>query len=207
MAPPARSRARTVVASILGVLAVLLLVVTLIAVWARVTVFRSNVVASLVGDGLDEPEVQTGLANYVSEQVFTAVDVDTRLAEVLVDGINVSEGQVSLNLLPLIGRGLTALQSRGLFEELEVPTMTPDGDPDEQAAALSSALGRELPEGFGQLVVYEGEAVARAEESVENAQRTLVVAKRALWLIAIVCLLLIAAAIAVAPRRWRAAFV
>src|SRR5918993_1100722 len=69
MAPPARSRARTVVASILGVLAVLLLVVTLIAVWARVTVFRSNVVASLVGDGLDEPEVQTRLAEVLPDQL------------------------------------------------------------------------------------------------------------------------------------------
>ena len=33
----------------------------------------------------------------------------------LVDGINVVDGQVTLNTLPLIGRGLEAIQSVGLL--------------------------------------------------------------------------------------------
>ena len=55
----------------------------------------------------------------------------------LVDGITVVDGEVSVNLLPLIGRGLTQLQGLGLFSDLEVPEMTADGNPDDQIAALS----------------------------------------------------------------------
>ncbi len=85
--------------------------------------------------------------------------------------------------------------------------MTPDGDPAEQIAALSAALGRDIPAGFGQLVVYRGEAVSDAQESVQSAQQLLAAAKRALWLIAILVVVLTAAAILIAPRRWRAVLV
>ena len=88
-----------------------------------------------------------------------------------------------------------------------MPTLTPDGDPAEQNAALSAALGRDIPAGFGQLVVYRGEAVSDAQESVQSAQQLLAAAKRALWLIAILVVVLTAAAILIAPRRWRAVLV
>jgi hypothetical protein len=58
----------------------------------------------------------------------------------LVDGVNVSE-EVSINPLLLIARGLTALQSTGLLEDVVVPELSSDGEPDEQRAALSAALG------------------------------------------------------------------
>jgi hypothetical protein len=125
----------------------------------------------------------------------------------LADGISVSDGEVSVNLLPLVGRGLALLQSWGLLADVEVPTLSAEGDPDEQRAALSAALGRELPAGFGQLVVYEGEAVANAQESVQSAQQLLAAAKRALWLIAVLVVVLTAATILLAPRRWRAVLV
>ena len=48
---------RSVVAGIIGVLAVLLLLVSAIAVWARVTLFDSDKIAALAGDALAEPEV------------------------------------------------------------------------------------------------------------------------------------------------------
>ena len=60
-----------------------------------------------------------------------------------VDGVNVSGEEVSINLLPLIGRGLTALQSSGLLDDVVVPELSADGEPDEQRAALSAALGPE----------------------------------------------------------------
>ena len=39
----------------------------------------------------------------------------------LVDGITVVDGAVTVNLLPLIGRGLDRLQELGLFSDLEMP--------------------------------------------------------------------------------------
>ena len=69
----------------LGVLAIVVLIPTTIAVWAQATVFDSEKVASIVGDALAEPEVSAALADYVAEQVFAAVDVEAVVSEVLPD--------------------------------------------------------------------------------------------------------------------------
>ena len=248
-------------AGIVGVLAVLLLLVSAIAVWARVTLFDSDKIAALAGDALAEPEVDAALAERVTQELFRAVDVDALLGEVLpssldrlaptiagglqaavdrglteafsnpevqeiiinlvrrahaaamrllegdglVDGITVVDGEVTLNLLPLIDRGLTRLQSFGLLSDVDVPEMTAEGDPAQQLADLESALGRDLPDDFGQLVVYRSDRLADAQASIENAQRTLVFAKRALWVLLIATVALIAITIIVARNRWRAA--
>jgi hypothetical protein len=243
------------------VFAVLLLLVSAIAVWARVTLFDSDKIAALAGDALAEPEVDAALADRVTQELFTAVDVDALLGEVLpssldrlaptiagglqaavdrglteafgnpevqelitnlvrrahaaamrllegdglVDGITVVDGAVTLNLLPLIDRGLTRLQSFGLLSDVQLPDLSVDGNPTEQIADLEAALDRDLPENFGQLVVYESDRLSDAQASVESAQRTLVLAKRALWVLLIATVALIALTIIVARNRWRAA--
>jgi hypothetical protein len=254
-------RWRSVVAGIVGVLAVLLLLVSAIAVWARVTLFDSDKIAALAGDALAEPEVDAALADRVTQELFAAVDVEALLSDVLpssldrlaptltgglqaavdrglteafsnpevqeiitnlvrrahaaamrllegdglVDGITVVDGAVTLNLLPLIDRGLTRLQSFGLLSDVELPTITVDGDPTQQIADLEAALDRDLPENFGQLVVYESDRLSDAQASVESAQRALVLAKRALWVLLIATVALIALTIIIARNRWRAA--
>jgi hypothetical protein len=252
---------RSVAAGVVGVLAVLLLLVSAIAVWARVTLFDSDKVAALAGDALAEPEVTEALADRVSQEVFAAVDVEALLENVLpssldrlapvmtgglqaavdrglteafespevqdlvinlvrrahsaamrllegdglVDGITVVDGAVTLNLLPLLDRGLTRLQSFGLLSDVDLPDLTADGDPQQQIAELESALGRDLPEDFGQLVVYQSDRLSDAQASVESAQRTLVLAKRALWVLLIATVFSIALTIVLARNRWRAA--
>ena len=151
----------------LGVLAILVLMVTTVAVWAKATAFNSEKVAGIVGEALAEPEVQTALADYITdaglrggrrrrraESVLPDAAVTARagdrrgrpdggrprgrprcsptpevqnlLEEVveraharamqllegdgLVDGITVVDGAVTVNLLPLVGRGLERLQ-------------------------------------------------------------------------------------------------
>ena len=47
----------------------------------------------------------------------------------LLDGITVEDGAVTVNLLPLISRGLTFVQGLGLLDQLDVPELTRDGDP------------------------------------------------------------------------------
>lgn len=254
-------RLRSVAAGVVGVLAVVLLLLSAIAVWARVTLFDSDKVASLAGDALAEPAVSEALADRVTELLFEAVDVNSVLGDVLpssldrlapvvaaglndavdrgltqvfespdvqelitnlvrrahtaamrllqgdglVDGITINDGAVTLNLLPLMGRGLTRLQSFGLLSNVEVPELTADGDPTAQVAELESALGRDLPPDFGQLVVYRSDRLADAQASVENAQRMLVLVRRALWVLLIATVVLLALTILLARNRWRAA--
>jgi hypothetical protein len=254
-------RVRSVAAGIIGVLAVILLLVSAIAVWARVTVFDSDRVAAIVGDALAEPEVSQALADRVTEEVFRAVDVNSLLQGVLpsqldrltpivaggledvvdraltrvfenpdvqelltnlvrrahaaamrllqgdglVDGITVVDGAITLNLLPLVDRGLTRLQDFGLLSDVDLPTLTADGDPAQQVADLEAALGRDLPDDFGQLVVYQSDRLADAQASIESAQRLLVLAKRALLVLLIATVALLALTIVLARDRWRAA--
>jgi hypothetical protein len=244
------------------VLAVACLLASTLAVWARVTLFDSDEVASIVGDALAEPEVDDALAEYVTTQLFAAVDVNAAISNVLptsldrlepaiaggiqtlvqrglstafgneqvqqlltdlvrrahaaamrllqgdglVDGVTVVDGEVTLNLLPLFARGLTLLQNVGLFSDVEVPALTVAGDPDEQIAELESAFDRDLPDDFGQLVVYQSDRLADAQASLESAQNAMAFAKRAMWALIAATVVLFAAALLLARNRWRAAF-
>ena len=257
----AGGKVRTAVTIVLGAMAIVALLATTVAVWARAVVFDSDKVADIVGDALAEPEVAAALADYVTEQVFSAVDVDAVVRDVLPDDLDRLEpaiaaglqtavdrgvtralsnpevqeiitqiierahsramdllqgdglsgafstvdGEVTVNLLPLVGRGLTRLQELGLFDDLEVPELSADGDPSEQIAALEEATGRDLPDDFGQLVVYESDQLADRQAALESAQQTVALAKRAVWLLVILTTVLLIATVVVARNRWRAA--
>ena len=121
------------------------------------------------------------------------------------DGVSVVNGEVTLNLIPLFGRALTLVQNAGLFSDVQVPDLTRSGDPSEQIAALESALNRDLPDDFGQLVVYRSDQLADAQASLESAQNVLAFAKRALWLLIVTTVLLIVVSLLLARNRWRAA--
>ena len=66
--------------------------------------------------------------------------------------------------------------------------------------------GRDLPDDFGQLVVYQSDRIAQAQASLEQAQRAVVFAKRATWVVIALTVVLLVAALLVAADRWRAAF-
>lgn len=255
--------ARTVVAVLAGVLAVVLLTAAVVAVWAAATVLRPEPVVELAGDALAEGDVQAGLAARVADEIADAVDLEALIAgalpsslerfapliasgaseaveralsralaepevqatmvavverahdaamallrgDGLLDGVSVADGQVTLNTLPLVNRGLAALQSVGLLRDVELPTIVAAGDPDEQIAELSAALGRDLPSDFGQVVVYEGAAVTSAQQTVQNARRLLALAERALVVVLVLFVVLVVVTLVVAPRRSRAVFV
>jgi hypothetical protein len=82
--------------------------------------------------------------------------------------------------------------------------LTRDGDPSEQIAQLETATGRDLPDDFGQLTVYRSDKLAEAQASVQNAQRTFALVKRATVLLAILAVVFIVATILLARRRWYA---
>jgi hypothetical protein len=257
---PRASKVRAVFAGLLGVLAIIALVASVVTVWARNTVFNSQKVAHAVDVALQDPAVTSAAGVYLTNQIFTAVDmngivtgvlpapldrlapaivggVQSRVEEAmgnllsrpkvralvvgivekaharlmrvlrgdgLMNGVTIKNGVVSVNLLPLIGLGLDQVHNLGLLEGVTLPAFTIDGDPAVQIAALSTALHRDLPSDFGQLVVYRSDALANADETVATAQRALVVAKRAMYLILALTVVLLVATVMVANRRRRA---
>ena len=189
------------IAGLFGVLAIIGLFATTVTVWAKGTLFNSDRVAAAVDDALKKPEVNAAMAAYLTDQLFTMVDVNSHIESVLPPalqklepaivggahgvvegrtgkaageaevrqvivrlvhtahaslmkllqggglshGVTVNDGQVTVNLLPLLSRGLLAVQGLGLFDNANIPTLTPDGDPAEQITELEKASGRGSP--------------------------------------------------------------
>ncbi|MFT3852212.1 MAG: hypothetical protein QM733_05680 [Ilumatobacteraceae bacterium] len=260
-APPERHRGRSTASAVLGVLTVLLLVVSTVAVWASATVLRRERAAAIVGDALAEPEVQAALADRITTEVANAIDLPSLVTQLLpsdlgrfgsmiaagaqeaveraltnllgqeqvqqllvtivekahdaamhllegggfVDGVTVQNGVVTLNLLPLVDDALALVQKTGLLGSITLPTLDAAGDPQQQIAALEQALGRDLPDDFGQIVVYQSEALANAQANLQMAQDMLVAAKRYLVLALVLLVVCAVATILLAVQRWRAA--
>jgi hypothetical protein len=252
---------RTIGAVILGVIAVVGLLCSVVGFWARDTVFDEAEVAGAVEAALEEPGVTDALAARLTESVMSAVDLETRLNNILppalqritpaivggttqriedrlsnrladrdtrdilvsifersygafldvmegdglVDGVTVEEGEVTVNFLPVIADGLQTLQGFGLLDDATIPELARDGDPTEQIVELEDGLGRDLPDDFGQIIVYRSDSLAEKGETLERAQQLLVVVQRAFVLILIVTAVAIAGTMLVARDRFRAA--
>ena len=185
-------------------------------------------VQSVLPNALDAlaPALVGGLENRVEARLATALETETAQQLVvgavgrahsalvrvldgdgLVDGVSVQDGEVTLNLLPLLGRGVAALQDLGLFSNVTLPDLSADGDPSQQIAALETSLGRDLPDTLGQVVVYQSDRLADAGETVQRAQDVVVIAKRAMVPLLILTVLAWVGAILLANRRRRAALI
>jgi len=252
---------RTIAAAILGVIAVLGLLASVVGFWARDTVFDENEVAGAVESAIEQPGVTDALAARLTANVMAAVDLETRLNNILppalqritpavvggttqlledrltnrladpdtrdllvntfkrsygaflnvmegdglADGVTVADGEVTVNFLPLVADGLQQLQQFGLLDDATIPELNRQGDPTEQIAQLEAGLGRDLPDDFGQVVVYRSDSLAAKGETVQRAQQALVVIKRAFVLILIVTAVAIVGTLLVARNRFRAA--
>jgi hypothetical protein len=245
---------------LLGVIAVVAVLASVLGTWARSSIYDSDAVARAVDNALRDPEVIDALATHLTDQLMEAIEVERRVADRLPedqavlaplltggvrglvhdglvallgrDGIRqvvvaaaregheqlvrvldtgqlttafqTADGTVSVNLLPLMGRGFELVQSTGLLADVEMPELERRGDPAEQIASLEDALDRQLPDDFGQLVVYEGEAVAKAETAVARAQQAMTFFKRSLLVVYVVAVGAAVGSVFLARRRTRA---
>jgi hypothetical protein len=146
-------------------------------------------------------EALVALVERTHEAVMRVLEGDSNLP----DAVTVEEGEVSLNLLPLLGRGLERIQDRGILTDVDLPELAPDGDPEEQIAALEEALDRDLPDRFGQLVVYSSDNLAKAQASIARAQDAFKLVKRSMIAIIALTVIALAASVALANQRRRAA--
>ena len=173
----------------------------------------ASLAPALVG-GLEtrvEARLATALESDTAQQlVVGAVDrahaglVRVLEGDGLLDGVSVQNGEVTLNLLPLLGRGVTALQDLGLLSNVTLPDLSAGGDPTQQIAALEESLGRDLPDDLGQIVVYQSDRLSDAGETVQLAQDVVVIAKRAMLPLLILTVVAWVGAILLANRRRRA---
>jgi hypothetical protein len=255
-----KGKVRSIATVLVGLVAVVGLLTSVIALWARDVLFDSSEVAAAAESALAEPEVTAALATRLTDLAFEAADVEARLTELvpdnlqvmvpalvggahaavesrlearladedtraivvalvegsherlmrllvgdgILDGVSVVDGEVRLNLLPLVGFAFRTVQDLGYLADRELPPLTADGDPVEQVAALEAAFGRDLPDDFGQLTVYRSDALADAGQTVATAQRAVVVARRALIAVLAVTVLAYAGCVLLARRRRRA---
>ncbi len=156
-----------------------------------------------------ENQLKKVLANQELHDLVTRLAVASHheavqllLGDGLGAGVTVANGEVTLNLLPLIGQGLTILAERGLLPEIDLPDFSREPNAD-AITKLSTALEARLPSDFGQIVVYRSESVARAEASVAYAQRAVAVFLRAVTLIVAATIALIGATMAISTHRRR----
>ena len=263
-APPAKrtgGRVRTVVACVLGALAVVMLVVASIGVWAKATVLQQDRFTSLVEDALaraggpggtghlhhghglrrgrrpgarhrdpaatarshggdaSPPASSRGLRRRARRCARQRTDPEraatrsstgpTTAMELLrgdglVDGINVVDGEVTLNTLPLIGRGLEAIQSLGLLSNLDIPELTADGDPHSRSPSSRRRSAATCPTTSG-----NSSCIKATRSTVRSSRCSRPSGCWCSWSAAWSCsviaaLVLLAATVLVAPRRWRA---
>jgi hypothetical protein len=113
--------------------------------------------------------------------------------------ISVVQGKVLLNLLPLVNLALGSIQAVAsdlVGRDVTLPTIEPNEAPNESITKIEQALGVDLPDAYGQVVVYDS-------QDLEALQQTLYLFERLLILLLILIPVLVAASLWVSTRRRR----
>jgi hypothetical protein len=155
------------------------------------------------------PRIEAQIATFIQSDTFNRiwVEVNRRAHDaivrilrgqstILVTGPN---GQVSLNLVPLVYQALTFLQEHASFvlRGHQVPVgVDPVNDPQAAVQALATEFGRPLPSDFAQPVVFTSQRLAAAQDAVHAFDVVFVIAL-------LLPLVLIAITIFTASRRRR----
>jgi hypothetical protein len=132
--------------------------------------------------------------------VATGHDLSIRVLRADRAAIQTTDGAVVVDLVPVISALLeegAEFLSNLLDREIQAPTVTPD-NVDAAVATLEQQFEVDLPADFGQLTLVESEHLAEIQSAYQSA-------RLAAWLAPLASLVLIGAALIVAPRRLRAA--
>ena len=181
--------------------------VDLEALAQRVLPDRANGLALPISSAIEQYLRQVTFDFLQSEQFKTLwVEVNQRAHEAAVrilrdeaTRLTTTDGVVTLNLLPLISRVLSTVDQRipnFLGGPRGIPEITPGTDPATARAELSAALGRDLRDGFGEVVLFRSEQLAAAQKAVAFFDRLV-------WILWAVTAVLTVAAVALSYRRWR----
>ena len=117
------TRRRSVLAGISLVLACITILMATVALWAHQVAFNTDRFTALAANALDQPEVIDPLAARISTQVVTALDVQTRLANVLPDRVTALAGPVTLALQDGLTRRLQTLLAEPRMQQALTKTL------------------------------------------------------------------------------------
>jgi hypothetical protein len=129
---------------------------------------------------------------FVHTQVLAILRGDT-------ETITTREGKVLLNLLPLVNLALGSIQTVAsdlVGRDVALPQISEEDIPSASIAKLEQALGVDLPDTYGQVVVYDSEDLAALQKALYLFERLLV-------LLLVLILILVAASLLVSTRRRR----
>ena len=115
------------------------------------------------------------------------------------DGLQIEDGQVVLNLVPALNQVLAEIgeASPEIFgRTVDLPTITVDEVSADAIDKLEAALGRDIPDNFGQFTVFEASRLRQVQEAVDLFNRLVVVT-------VVAAVALAALSLWLAPRRRR----
>lgn len=166
-------------------------------------VFLAGPVTNAV-EGFVEQRARTLLASEAFATIWAEANrvVHEQVVAVLKGGgqtVQVRNGQVVLNLLPLVDqvlKSMTALVTDLVGHSVTLPEISAEDIPSEAVTKLEGALGIDLPDRFGTVVVYDSEDLAAVQQGVERASRLIV-------LLVVLFVVFAAAAILISPRKRR----
>ena len=123
-APVRVRRRRSVLAGISLVLACLAILVASVAVWSHQVAFNTQRFTALASNALDDPEVIDPLSARISAQVVEALDVQSRLENVLPDRVTAIAGPVTLALQDGLTRRLETLLAEPRMQQALTRTLS-----------------------------------------------------------------------------------
>lgn len=91
--------------------------------------------------------------------------------------VSTAEGKVLLNLMPLVNLALVQIQGVAtdlVGRDVTIPQVVPGSLPAEAVTQLESALGVDLPDDFGSIVVYDSEELGALQQALNAFQKLLV---------------------------------
>jgi hypothetical protein len=151
---------------------------------------RDKVNEALASDRFEDRWIQAN--RFAHTQIVAVLRNDSEI-------VDTAGGRVVLNLLPIVNEALQRIeaQASGLFQkEVDLPEISGGEVPEEAREKISVALGVDVPEDFGEIVVFESDRLEAAQEAVAFVDRAIVV-------LVILTLVLIALAIWMSRRRRR----
>jgi len=155
-------------------------------------------------EGFVHDQVNDFVASDTFQRLWVEVNrrAHARVLDVLegdTGNLQVENGEVVLNLVPVLNGVLAQIgeASPEIFgRTVDLPTVTADDIPEDAVAKVESALGRDLPDDFGQFTVFDAQRLEAAQDAVALFDRFVVTA-------AILAVVLVALTLGVSPYRRR----
>jgi hypothetical protein len=159
----------------------------------------ASAVNGYVGDRVDEFFTSDRFERLWENAVRLAHEGMLAVLEGDAENVRVENGDVVLNLVPLYNAVLTRVEEGAagiLGRNVNLPDIEPGMLPDDARQRIEDAIGRDLPDNWGTIVVFE-------EQRLTAMQDALQLFRRATALLAIVAVALVGLTLWVSPNRRR----